>query len=164
MSELPFEIPTNKQELIQLFLESRTALSLLWAGVSEADMVRRPGPHPEWSVKDLIAHICWWETFALVRVPVVAAGQAVALIEEFDAVNAQVDAYARGLSLEAALAQFAANEKLILGLIDRYSFAEWEAEDRENYPRQSLLRLLGGNTFGHYYEHIPGLQAYRENH
>lgn len=162
MSELPFEIPTNQAELVKLFLESRTALALLWAGLSEEEMTRRPGPHPEWSVKDMIAHICWWENFALVRVPMIVAGQAVVMIEEFDAVNQQVEAYGRGLSLEAVLAQFAANEALILGMIEHFSFEEWADETRPNYEGITLMRLLGGNTFGHYYDHIPDLMAYRE--
>lgn len=162
MSELPFEIPTNKVELAKLFLDSRNALALLWAGLSEEDMTRRPGPHPQWSVKDMIAHICWWENFALVRTPIIASGQAVALIDEFDAVNQEVEFFIRDLPLEAVMAEFKANETLILAMIERYSFEAWTASDRPNYVGTTLLRLLGGNTFGHYYDHIPDLQAYRE--
>ena len=162
MSELPFEIPTNKDELIQLFLDTRKKLAAQWDGVSEADLVRRPGPHPEWSVKDMIAHICWWETFALVRIPVVAAGLPVALIDDFDALNAQVDDWVRTLSLDVVLEHFRVNEKLILSIIERYSFEEWADETRPNYSAGSLMRLLGGNSFGHYYDHIPDLQAYRK--
>jgi len=162
MSELPFEMPTNQKELAQLFLETRMGLSLLWAGVSEEDLVRRPGPHPEWSVKDMIAHICWWETFALVRIPIIAAGLPVTLIEDFDALNTQVDEWVRTIPLRSVLDQFQANEKLILSMIERYSFEEWTEQSRPNYSAGSLMRLLGGNTFGHYYDHIPDLKAYRE--
>jgi len=162
MSELPFEIPTNRAELVKLFLESRAALALQWAGLSEEEMTRRPGPQPEWSVKDMIGHICWWESFALARILVIAAGQAVALINDYDALNQQVEAYVRDLPLEAVLAQFAANEALILGMIERYTFAEWTDSESPNYEGFTLMRLLGGNTFGHYYEHIPDLEAYRE--
>ncbi len=162
MSELPFEIPTNQTELAQLFTETRKLLSSQWDGVSEEDMVQRPGPHPEWSVKDMIAHICWWETFALVRIPIVAAGLPVALIEDFDALNAQVDEWVRTLPLETVLDQFKANETLILSMIEHYSFEQWADESRPNYSAGSLMRLLGGNTFGHYYDHIPDLQAYRQ--
>lgn len=162
MSELPFEIPTSRDELAQLFLKSRAKLALLWEGLSEEEMTRRPGPHPEWSVKDMIAHICWWENFALVRIPVITAGEAVALIEEFDAVNQQVERYVKDLPLESVLAQFKANQALILTMIERYTFEEWTASDRPNYSGITLMRLLGGNTFGHYYDHIPDLETYRE--
>jgi hypothetical protein len=61
------------------------------------------------------------------------------------------------------LKQFQSNEKLILSMIERYSFEEWMDETRSNYSAGSLMRLLGGNTFGHYFDHIPDLRAYRKS-
>ena len=39
----------------------RADLAALWQGLNREQMTRRPGPQPDWSVKDLIAHITWWE-------------------------------------------------------------------------------------------------------
>ena len=164
MSELPFEIPTNKEELRNLFLQTRALLISLWEGFSEELMLQRPGPHPQWSVKDIIAHISWWEDFAIVRIPMLAAGIQVTRIEDFDAVNAQVDAIVSKLPLQAVLDHFAANEARILTLIDQFSFEEWTDEDRPNYQGLSFMFLLGANSFGHYYDHIPDLTAFREKH
>ena len=164
MSELPFEIPTNKEELRNLFLQTRALLISLWEGFSNELMLQRPGPHPQWSVKDIIAHISWWEDFAIVRIPMLAAGIQVARIEDFDAVNAQVDAIVSTLPLQAVLDHFAANEARILTLIDQFSFEEWTDEDRPNYQGLSFMFLLRANSFGHYYDHIPDLTAFREKH
>ena len=56
MSDLPFEIPTDVDGIRNLFVETRALLSSQWEGLSEEQMTQRPGPHPEWSVKDIIAH------------------------------------------------------------------------------------------------------------
>lgn len=162
MSDLPFEIPTTKEELLTLFLETREKLSALWIGMPEEAITRRPGPHPEWSVKNIISHICWWETFAIARIPVLAAGLEITPVEDYDTLNAEVDRQILEMPLEAALAQFEANGKVIAYLIGQFSFEEWADEERPNFKGRSLMYLLGANTFGHYYDHIPDLEAYRE--
>lgn len=161
-NDLPFDIPTNLQEIRSLFLETREMLEFQWAGLSHSAMTLRPGPHPEWSVKDIIAHLCWWETFAISRVAVIAAGLEIKSIENFDALNKQVDEIVVGMPLEVVLQVFEANKKQILHLIDQFTFDQWADQTRSNYPNFSLMALLGANTFGHYHEHMPDLQAFRE--
>ena len=162
MSELPFEFPKNKQELKTLFLETRQNFASLWEGLSEEVMTRRPGPNPDWSVKDMVAHICWWESFALSRITILAAGEKLHLLSDYDALNNRVFSLYRDMPLDTLLAVFHANQAQIEGLIDALSFEEWVDENRPNFKGQSLMRILGGNTFGHYYEHMNDLQAYRQ--
>ena len=161
MTELPFELPTTVQGITELFLETRETLSALWQGYSEEIMTMRPGPHPEWSVKDIIAHLCWWETFAINRVAVIAAGLEIKSIEDFDTLNKKVDELLVGLPLDVVLETFEVNKKQILHLIDQFTFEEWSDETRPNYPNFSMLLLLGANTVGHYHDHIPDLKAFR---
>lgn len=162
MSELPFEIPTDVDGIRKLFLETREKLTATWDGLSEEAMVQRPGPHPEWSVKDIIAHLCWWENFAIARIAVLAAGLEITPIVDFDRLNKQVDAIIVSLPLDAVLAQFKAHKHQFLNLIDYFSFEEWSDETRPNFEGKALMFLLGANTFGHYYEHIADLSAYKE--
>lgn len=162
MSELPFEIPTNLEELRKLFFETRSMFASMWEGLPEEAILRRPGPIPEWSVKDIIVHICFWESFAISRITILAAGLKLHLISDFDTLNQQAFEQFRDLPLTDALDMFKANEAQIAALIDSLSFEEWVDEERENFRGQSLLRMLGGNTFGHYYDHIDDLRAYRE--
>jgi len=162
MSELPFDIPTNKNELRSLFLETRAMFAATWEGLPEEALTRRPGPKPDWSVKDTVAHICFWESFALSRITILAAGQKLHLISDFDALNQQVFDLYKEIPLAAVLGMFAANQAQIEGLIEALSFEAWTDENLPNFKGQSLMRMLGGNTFGHYYEHLDDLKAYRE--
>jgi len=162
MSELPFEIPQNKAELKILYLETRQKLAALWEGLSEDALTQRPGPKPDWSVKDTIAHLCWWESFALSRITILAAGEKLHLLSNFDALNSQVFDLYREMPLDRVLMMFNANQAQVEAMIDALSFEEWIDEHRPNFKGQSLMRMLGGNTFGHYYEHLNDLQNYRE--
>lgn len=162
MSDLPFEIPTDVDGIRKLFVETRALLASQWVGLSEEQMTQRPGPHPEWSVKDIIAHICWWETFAIIRLAVLGAGLEIKSVEDYDSLNKKVDAIVVGLSLQDVFGQFSANEAQFLNLIDHFDFEEWSDETRPNFEGRAFMYLLGANTFGHYHEHIPGLKAYRE--
>ena len=163
MSELPFEIPNNNQELKSLFLETRKKFAAQWEGLSEEAMTHRPGPSPDWSVKDMVAHICWWESFALSRITILAAGEKLHLLNDYDSLNYKVFSLYRDMPLETILAVFDANQAQIEGLIDALSFEEWVDESRPNFKGQSLFGMLGGNTFGHYYEHMNDLQVYQQN-
>ena len=162
MSELPFEIPQNKQELKQLFAETREKFASTWRDLPEEALSQRPGPNPDWSVKDLVAHICWWESFALSRISILAAGEKLHLLSDFDALNRQVFEQFREMPFEQVELMFKANQPQIEVLIDSLSFEEWADENRPNFKGQSLMRMLGGNTFGHYFEHLEDLQAYCE--
>src|SRR5256884_3690803 len=44
-----------------------------YAGLPEADLMR-PGVTGSWSVRDIIAHVTWWEEEALTHLPLVLAG------------------------------------------------------------------------------------------
>ncbi|HSG25951.1 MAG TPA: ClbS/DfsB family four-helix bundle protein [Anaerolineales bacterium] len=164
MSELPFEIPQNKQELKQLFVETREKFASTWKGLPDEALNQRPGPNPDWSVKDILAHICWWESFALSRITILAAGEKLHLLSDFDALNRQVFEQYREMPFEQVELMFNANQTQIEGLIDSLSFDEWTDENRPNFKGQSLMRMLGGNTFGHYFEHLDDLLAYQERY
>jgi hypothetical protein len=164
MSELPFEIPTDIKGIRSLFLDTGAKLLATWDGLSEELMTQRPGPHPEWSVKDIIAHICWWENFAIARIGVLTAGLEITPVEDFDRLNKQVDEIIVNLPLDAVIEQFEANRHQFLNLIDHFSFEEWSDETRPNFKGKALMFLLGANTFGHYYEHLPDLATFQAKH
>ena len=43
------------RDLLERIRKDRAALAALWDGLTEEQMVRRPGPQEDWSVRDLIA-------------------------------------------------------------------------------------------------------------
>jgi hypothetical protein len=44
-----------------------------YPGLSDAELLT-PGVQGDWSVRDIIAHLTWWEEEALVHLPLVTAG------------------------------------------------------------------------------------------
>jgi hypothetical protein len=44
-----------------------------YAGLSDAEMLE-PGVTRDWSVRDIIAHVTWWEEEALTHLPLILAG------------------------------------------------------------------------------------------
>ncbi len=77
-------------ELLERIREGRAALTALWAGLTEEQMMCRPGPQENWSVKDLVAHITWWEAFILERVTDLISGAPSEPAEDTDILNARV--------------------------------------------------------------------------
>ena len=98
----------------------------------------------------------------MIRLAVLSAGLEIKPVEDYDSLNKKVDEIVVGLSLKDVLDQFAANEAQFLNLIDHFSFEEWIDESRPNFEGRSFMFLLGANTFGHYYEHLPDFTTYRQ--
>ncbi len=138
----------------------RAALAATWQGLSEADMIARPGPHPEWSVKDLIAHICWWEGSTTNLVSRALSGEMIASPKTTDEVNASVYADNRDLPLATALELFEASFQPLENLLRRMTDAEINDPAVCNIRDIPLLYFLVGNTFAHYADHIEDLRAY----
>jgi hypothetical protein len=44
-----------------------------YAGLSEAELLE-PGVAGDWAVRDIIAHVTWWEEEALTHLPLILAG------------------------------------------------------------------------------------------
>ncbi len=156
----PYPETMTKQELLDRIREDRAAYKTKWQGLTEEQMTRIPGPTPEWSVKDLIAHTVWWETFTIARVTLMLAGQEVLPIEEFDHINALIHGNVSGLSLAHVLQDFENNLLRLEAVINSMREEQLNETEAFNSHGRSPLRILGGNTFGHYDEHSPDLERY----
>jgi hypothetical protein len=80
-------------------LKARAMYSAVYAGLSDEEMTRRPGAQEDWSVKDQIAHLTWWEDYAMVRSGIMLAGEPFSKLTDFDAINAQVLAFNKDVPL-----------------------------------------------------------------
>jgi len=150
-------------ELLERIREGRAALTALWAGLTEEQMMCRPGPQENWSVKDLVAHITWWEAFILERVTDLISGAPSEPAEDTDILNARVYAQHRDRPLAEVLAAFDANWPQLKALI---SSLDDEQLNRPAYYRTydgvALLPILGAGTFHHYPSHMADLRAHVE--
>lgn len=149
------DTPTSRSrdELLERSRERHAQLEALIAQLTDADRTR-PGVTDDWSVKDHLAHLTWWEQ----RVIHVLGG-APDPIDAIpgddtteDSVNAYVFAANRDRPLTEVRAAFDASYQEMQHLI-------------ETAPDDVLAEQYGwisGNAADHYDEHLRMLQAWRE--
>lgn len=153
----------TSRDLLERTRRHREALATLWRGLTKEQMIRRPGPQEDWSVKDLVAHITWWESFILERVTHLINGAKSEPAEHQDVLNARAYEQHKDSPLAEVLAAFDANlpklEEFISSLNDEQ--INIPAYYR-TYDGVALLPILGAGTFGHYPSHMNDLRTYVE--
>ena len=161
----------TRDDLLNRSRERHDALVALIDQVGEEDLTR-PGVSDDWSVKDHMAHLMWWEQRVLrvlrgepdpievvpPRAAMGATGQGSpeeSEEEQLARVNTYVRAQSVHLSLDEVRAAFDASYQEMLRLI-------------ETAPDDELARYydwISGNAADHYDEHIRWIGAWmdREN-
>ena len=150
-------------DLLERARAERAALAALWGDLSEQQMIRRPGPQAEWSVKDVIAHITWWEGALVNWVSRALGGEMLTRTETPDEINARVYADNRDLPLTAVLEAFEKSFPAVEALVGRLTDDEINDAEVCNIRDMPLLYFLVGNTFAHYADHVDDLRAYAES-
>lgn len=135
----------------------RAEFASLWEDLSDEEMTVRPGPQEDWSVKDLIVHITWWEQSAISRVRAMQQGKAPVTYDNFDTVNAQIWESHRDDPLDDVLKAFEVSANDLEDLLQTLSDEEF---NRDNGEYRTYYSLLGGNTIGHYSDHWDDLEGY----
>jgi hypothetical protein len=128
-----------------------------YAGLSSTELLV-PGVSRDWSVRDIIAHVTWWEEEALKHMPLVREGgrppRYSVRYGGIDAFNALMTEKRRDLSLAEVLRQHGETHGR---LIDYVLHAPEELFTRETRFRRRL-RL---DTYGHYPIHARAIRAWR---
>ncbi|HVO42330.1 MAG TPA: DinB family protein [Aggregatilineales bacterium] len=101
--------PMAPLDLLERIGSTRGALAALWDGLTNEQMICRPGPQGNWSVKDLVAQVTWWESFILERVQDLIGGEESQPAEHQDALNARAYEQHKDDPLADVLAAFDAN-------------------------------------------------------
>ena len=140
--------------ILQRVRQGRAQLDAILMQVDDAHMdseVTEGG----WAVRDVMAHITYWEGWALARFQEAARGEAV------DQINAEAQAAGRQLSFAQVRAEYAAVHQGLLEAIDAMPedpadpwwalWPEWEP----------AWVTIGNNTWGHYDEHLPDLRHWQ---
>ncbi len=148
-------------EIIERTRKDRAAFAALWDGLSDEQMTQRPGPQSDWSVKDLMAHITFWERHMSANVGHLLKGEPTHKVDDLDAMNAQVFEDNKNRALSDVLAEFETQlsmlEAMLMGL------SEDDINNPHRFPSRggtALLNTLIGDTFGHYADHRPDLERY----
>lgn len=128
-----------------------------YRGLSD-ERLQAPGVTGRWSVRDIIAHVTWWEEEALTHMPVIRNGGSSPRYSVtyggIDAFNAMMTERRKGLSLFEVLRQHdEVHERLVRYVRDAPE--ELFATDTRFRRR---LRL---DTYGHYPVHAKAIRAWR---
>src|ERR1051325_3964377 len=98
----------DRAQLLKRLDKAWQAFKASYAGLSEAELMA-PGVTDDWSVRDIIAHVTWWEEEALTHLPHILDGKKPPLYSAMyggiDAFNAQQTELKRGLPLAEVLRQ-----------------------------------------------------------
>ncbi len=169
------ETYTREQALAAL-AAGRAALEALLGRLSEQEL-DRPATigGGDWSAKDLLGHLAFWEEQALEALTDWQAGRRPAVEavgaggqQAIDALNARNQTVTAQQSVAAVQARASAAHAALLEAIGALSDQEWRAPAAYPGPRWASLAdclgsVLGGEPaepFGHNADHLPDLQAY----
>lgn len=149
----------NTRQLLERLDRAWTEFEASYAGLSEAQLLT-PGVQGQWSVRDIIAHVTWWEEEALEHLPLVRDGgrppRYSVRYGGINAFNALMTERRRHLPLAEVLRQ---HDEVHGRLLDYVRSAPEPLYARETRFRRRL-RL---DTFGHYPLHAKAIRHWRRH-
>jgi uncharacterized protein (TIGR03083 family) len=129
-----------------------------YAGLSDGELVR-PGVCGAWSVRDLIAHVAWWDEEAITHLPLIRAGgrppRYAVKYGGLDAFNALMTERKAALSLPEVRDELATTHQRLVDYLRGLPPAEILANER-------FKRRLRLDTYGHYPIHTADILRWRE--
>jgi hypothetical protein len=135
-----------------------SAFRVSYAGLSDAELLE-PGVTGSWSVRDLIAHVTWWEEEALTHLPRILAGgrppRYSVAYGGINAFNALKTAETKTLPLSEVLRRQEDTHRRLVALVA--GVAEEHLAGDARFRRR--LRL---DTYGHYPKHTEAIRKWRE--
>lgn len=128
------------------------------SGLSDDDLMI-PGVCGDWSVRDLIAHVTWWNEEALKHLPLVIEGGSPPRYSStyggIDAFNAMKTDKKRGLSLDQVRHEAEATHGRLIAYLEAVPLEKLKGNSRFTHR----LRL---DTYGHYPIHEADIRRWRE--
>jgi hypothetical protein len=152
------------ERVMRLIRETSTRLELLLAQLS-VEQMNQPGAVGVWSVKDVLAHIAYWEQFTVGILEAIARGEAPTLSadDETERRNASVIAQYYQRSLAAVISDWQQAREDLLEQLEYLS--DQDLNDADRFPwsdGRTLLERIAGNSYDHEQEHIDQIRAWME--
>src|SRR3989441_12123377 len=111
----------GRGQLRKRLAQAWEAFEQSYAGLAEAELLE-PGVTGAWSIKDIIAHVTWWEEEALRHLPPILAGgkppRYSVTYGGIDAFNARMTEQRKHLALAEGLRQQADVHRRLMALIE----------------------------------------------
>ncbi|MGH2614839.1 MAG: DinB family protein [Thermomicrobiales bacterium] len=148
----------TRQQLLTRLEMAWLAFQDSYAGLSD-EQLREPGVAGDWSVKDLIAHVTWWEEEALNHLPLILKGSRPPRYSVayggIDAFNALMAEQKRDLSLANVRDEFEETHRRLVAYIQTVPEDQFTRETR-------FRRRLRLDTYSHYPIHTKAIREWRE--
>jgi len=148
----------DRSQLVKRLDQAWEALKASYAGLSDSELME-PGVTGAWSVRDIIAHVTWWEEEALTHLPFILAGgkppRYSVTYGGIDAFNAQMTEQKRTLSLAEVLRQRDDAHRRLIDFVHSVPEDQFTGETR-------FRRRLRLDTYSHYLEHAEPIRKWRE--
>jgi hypothetical protein len=149
----------DKAKLLKRLDEAWQALLASYAGLPDSDLLEH-GVSGDWSIKDIVAHVTWWEEEALKHLPLVLTGgrppRYSVLYGGIDAFNGQMHEKKKVLSLSETLNEREDTHRRLVEYIQNTPDDQITAQPR-------FRRRLRLDTYGHYPEHTQVIINWRQS-
>lgn len=149
----------KKQQLIDRLEQAWAAFQESYAGMSEAQLTK-PGVAGDWSVKDILAHVSWWEAESLQHLPLILQGERPPRYSQLyggiDAFNAMMTGQWRQRSLAEVLVQLEDTHRRLMAYLESVPEEQFTKETR-------FRRRLGWDTYKHYPLHTQAITEWRKS-
>jgi hypothetical protein len=148
----------NKQLLMKRLEQAWKTFEQSYSELSEHELTK-PGVTGEWTVKDIIAHVTWWEEEALKHLPTILTGgkspRYSVLYGGIDAFNALMTDKKKSLPLSEVMRQQGDTHRRLIDFI--------RSAPEDHFSRETrFLRRLRLDTYSHYLKHARAIQKWRE--
>ena len=165
----------TKAELLERIRAARAEWEAALAAVP-AERMTEPGAAGEWSVKDVLAHVSYWEDWQADQLEGLLRGETAmvtrqgtppgALSDDTDERNAAIYTLYRERPLPEARDMARQSYPRLLALVEQVT--EEALNDRQTYAwtfGYPVWRMIAGNTYTHHPVHAADLRAWlaREN-
>ncbi len=147
----------KRQQLLDRLDSAWADFEASYTGLSDSQLLI-PRVTGEWSVRDIIAHVTWWEEEALKSLPVIREGgrwpRYSVAYGGIDAFNAMMTEKRRGLTLSEVLAQHDAVHARLMSYVAG-------APDELIVRETRFRRRLRFDTYDHYPVHTRAIREWR---
>jgi uncharacterized damage-inducible protein DinB len=156
----------DRATFLAILQRERAAWDALLAEVSELGEARisQPGINGEWSVKDIVAHVTWYEREMIAMLQTRALEGSTLWELSHDQRNMTLFEQHRGQPLAEVLADARQTFADLVALME--GLAEKDLHDASRYrampPDWTPWEVLADNSYMHYPQHAPAIRAWLE--
>lgn len=157
--------PKNKTGLVALLREEYGNLEVGIAGLTEAQMTT-PGAEAQWSVKDIAAHLLFWQQRAVFYLQCAQSGYQAEKDRwrgaDVDTRNEENFQAQRARATAEVLLDLTNSQKTVIDLLEAMPEDAIFTAGRYDWLKSiSLAEAISNETHEHYQEHIGSIRAWR---